>query len=166
LQELLPKPEFEALFLPDAKIYKILEELRSKFGIYSFTRYIGYLTINNEEFLKIVLGFIFSGLKEFQSKRYRQFVLLAEEIISIQDDLKELRFESLKRITEALKFNEQYSSDSNIIQQWIVILLNRNANLRAYLTKEAELLAYLVGLTTKKVPSDDIARKNVLAISI
>ena len=74
----------------------------------------------------------------------------------------EMRLQSLKKIVEALKFNEQYSSDSNIIQQWIVILLNRNKHLRQYLIEEPDLREYLTQLATKKVPSDDISRKNVV----
>lgn len=60
-------------------------------------------------------------------------MLLAEELMNIKDELLPLRFEALKRIVEALKFNEQYSSDSNILQQWLVILFNRNEHLRKYL---------------------------------
>ena len=152
------------MILPENKIYKILEELRSKYGIYSFSRLIANLTINDEEFLKMIANLIYSGLKDFQSKRYRQFALLFEEIISIKDDLVPLRLAVLNKIVDALKFNEQYSSDSNIIQQWIVILINRNEHLRNYLAEEEDILEYLIKLTTKKVPSDEISRKNVLFV--
>jgi len=51
--------------------------MKTKFAIYSFSRYVSCLTVNNEELVKTVLNLIFSGLKEYQSKRYRQFFLLA-----------------------------------------------------------------------------------------
>lgn len=57
--------------------------------------------------------------------------------------------------------NEQYALDSNIIQQWIVILVNRNQDLRKYLSAETDTLNYLHKLATKKTPSEDVARKNV-----
>jgi deoxyhypusine synthase len=111
--------------------------------------------------LKILLQFIYSGIKDFQSKRYRQFMLLAEEISTIRDDFISLRLEGINRIVDALKYNEQYSSDSNIIQQWLVILFNRNEHLRNHLMSEVEILDYLYTLTSKKVPSDEISKKNV-----
>ena len=51
--------------------------------------------------------------------------------------------------------------DSNIIQQWVVILLNRNQHLRAHVANEETVLQYLLKVATKKCPSDEIARKNV-----
>lgn len=81
-------------------------------------------------------------------------MLLAEQIVRVRDDFADLRLQTLKKIVEALKFNEQYSSDSNIIQQWIIILLNRNENLRGYLATEQEMLDYLYELPIKKVPSN------------
>lgn len=38
-----------------------------------------------------MLNFVYTGLKEFQSKRYRQFMLFAEELMSIRDDFFSLR---------------------------------------------------------------------------
>jgi hypothetical protein len=73
-----------------------------------------------------------------------------------------LRFGGFFKIVEALVHNEQYSLDSNIIQQWVVILLNRNQALRAFVANDETALQYLFKVATKKCPSDEIARKNVM----
>jgi hypothetical protein len=39
----------------------------------------------------MLLGLVCSGLKDFQSKRYRQFFLLFEKLINVQDGLRQLR---------------------------------------------------------------------------
>ena len=64
------------MFIGEAKVYKIIEELRNKFFVYEFTYFLAYLTKNNEGFLGIIVEQIFTGLRDFQSKRYRQFMLL------------------------------------------------------------------------------------------
>ena len=38
----------------------------------------------------------------------------------------DIRLAGFDKILDALKYNEEYALDSNIIQQWIVIILNRN----------------------------------------
>lgn len=73
-----------------------------------------------------------------------------------------MRIQNFKKIIEALIHNEQYALDSNIIQQWIIILVNRNEDLRNYLAVETDTLNFLYKTTTKKTPSEDVARKNVL----
>ena len=98
------------------------------------------LTIQNPEFLGIIIGLIFNGIKQFQAKRYRQFFILYEKIIRIEDDYVEERKNGFIKLIEALRINEQYSLDSNIIQQWIVILVNRNACLRDFLVKHVEYI--------------------------
>lgn len=122
--------------------------------MYEFLNLLAFLSINNKEFVNTLLGYICSGLKEFQSKRYRQFFLLFEKLINVQDGLRQLRLSGLHRIVEALMHNEQYSLDSNIIQQWIIILLNRNQILRTFVANDENTLQYLFKVATKKCPSD------------
>ena len=104
--------------------------------MYEFLNLLAFLTNANKEFTASLIGFVCSGLKDFQSKRYRQFFLLFEKVISVQDGLKQLRLSGFHKIMEALMHNEQYSLDSNIIQQWVVILLNRNQHLRAHVAND------------------------------
>ena len=134
--------------------------------MHEFTDLMAHLTVNNSKFLAIIIGLIFNGIKEFQSKRYRQFFTLFEKVIRIQDELVEERLAGFLKLVEALKVNEQYSLDSNIIQQWLVILVNRNPCLREFLGEHGECLEYLHKLSTKKTPSEDIARKNVTLLPL
>ena len=69
--------------------------------------------------------------------------------------------QGFRSLQEGLIFNEKYSLDSNIIQQWIIILVNRNKCLRDYLHKDRQVCNFLMKAATKKTPSDEIARKNV-----
>ena len=73
----------------------------------------------------------------------------------------ELRLQGFRSLQEGLIFNEKYSLDSNIIQQWIIILVNRNKCLRDYLQKDRQVCNFLMKAATKKTPSDEVARKNV-----
>jgi hypothetical protein len=142
------------LWLNENKIYKILEEMKSKFQMFEFLKLLALLSNGNKEFTAMLLGFVCSGLKDFQSKRYRQFFLLFEKLIAVQDGLKQLRLSGFHKIVEALMHNEQYSLDSNIIQQWVVILLNRNQHLRAHVANDETVLQYLLKVATKKCPSE------------
>ena len=123
------------IYMNETKNYKILEETKNKFQLQEFTTLLSSLTTDNKAFLLTVIDHIYCGLKDFQSKRYRQFFLLYEKIIRIEDRFKELRLQAFKKIVEALAHNEQYSLDSNIIQQWIIILARRNEDLQKYLLK-------------------------------
>mgnify|MGYP003420482010 CR=1 len=44
--------------------------------------------------------------------------------------------------------------------------MNRNQSIRSYLAGSEEILQYLFKLSTKKTPSEEIARKNVAFIFI
>ena len=72
-----------------------------------------------------------------------------------------LRIQCFRSLQEGLIFNEKYSLDSNIIQQWIIILVNRNKCLRDYLQKDRQVCNFLMKAALKKTPSDEVARKNV-----
>lgn len=98
--------------------------------------------------------YILQSLKDFQSKRYRQFFLLFEKMINVQDDLLDIRLQGFRSLQEGLICNEKYSLDSNIIQQWIIILVNRNTNLRAYIEKDMTMVNFFMKAATKKIPSD------------
>ena len=87
---------------------------------------------------------IYKGLKEFESKRYRQFFSLMKALLNINDEFTEHRTKKgLSFMIKALKDNEKYTLDSNIIQQWIVKLLKKNKNLQKCLISEPESLNYL-----------------------
>jgi hypothetical protein len=76
LNQYLTSTEQQYLVLSDAKIYKILEEIKNKFQLYEFLKLLAYMSTGNKEIVAMLLGFVCSGLKDFQSKRYRQFFLL------------------------------------------------------------------------------------------
>lgn len=71
------------IYMNETKNYKILEEIKNKFQLQEFTTLLSSLTTDNKIFLLTVIEHIYSGLKDFQSKRYRQFFLLYEKIIRI-----------------------------------------------------------------------------------
>ena len=142
------------LFLPEPKIMKTLEDIKSKFQLYEFINFVGYLTFNNKSLILNLNKFILQGLKDFQSKRYRQFFLLFEKIINVQDDFADIRLQGFRSLQEGLICNEKYSLDSNIIQQWIIILVNRNINLRTRIEDDSILANFLMKAATKKVPSE------------
>jgi hypothetical protein len=100
-----------------------------------FINFLCYLSKNDKELVLSINKHIMEGLKIFQSKRYRQFFLLFEKMLNIQDELLDLRLQGLHSLQEGLICNEKYSLDSNIIQQWIIILVNRNEVLRNHLQK-------------------------------
>lgn len=162
LDKYLTQIEVKYLRLSDPKIYKILEEIKNKFQMYQFLNYLCFLSFDNKELLLSLIKNVSQGLKDFQSKRYRQFFLLFERLINVQDDLKELRLTGFRSLQEGLICNEKYSLDSNIIMQWIIILINRNQNLRAHVQADRNGVNYLCKMATKRIPSDDVARKNVL----
>lgn len=54
----------------------------------------------------------------------------------------------------ALKDNEKYTSDSNIIQQWIVKILKKNVHLQKILINEPDAMKYLTEVATKKLPTE------------
>lgn len=66
--------------------------------MYEFLNLMAFLSTGNKEFTASLLGFVCSGLKDFQSKRYRQFFLLFEKLISVQDGLKQLRLSGFQKI--------------------------------------------------------------------
>lgn len=84
-------------------------------------------------FSEELLNLVFKGLKEFESKRYRQFFILFKNLIKIDDEFKEKRIEGYRRIVKALLENEKYPLDADIIQQWMVKTLRKNADLRYFL---------------------------------
>lgn len=133
---------------------KTLEDIKSKFQLYEFINFVGYLTFNNKSLILNLNKFILQGLKDFQSKRYRQFFLLFEKIINVQDDFADIRLQGFRSLQEGLICNEKYSLDSNIIQQWIIILVNRNINLRTRIEDDSILANFLMKAATKKVPSE------------
>ena len=105
---------------------------------------------------------IYRGLKEFESKRYRQFFTLMKNLLKIESDKTEERTKKgLSFMIKALKDNERYALDSNIIQQWIIKLTKKNKNLQKALQEDPETLTYLSELSTKKIPTEDVCRKNV-----
>lgn len=48
LEKYITKTQFEYLFLSDAKIYKILQEIKNKFQMYEFLNLITYLSTGNK----------------------------------------------------------------------------------------------------------------------
>ena len=67
----------------------------------------------------------------------------------------------LNFMIKALKDNEKYTLDSNIIQQWIMKLLKKSKSLRKALISVPETLLYLLELSTKKIRTEEVCRKNV-----
>lgn len=63
-----------------------------------FLKFIAHLSTGNKELVATLLGLICNGLKEFQSKRYRQFFLLFEKLINVQDGLRPLRLSGFHKI--------------------------------------------------------------------
>lgn len=53
--------------------------------MFEFLNFLAELTIANKEFLTTIINLIFMGLRDFQSKRYRQFFLLFEKLIRVKD---------------------------------------------------------------------------------
>ena len=100
--------------------------------MFEFVNFLCYLSVYDKEMVAGLNKGITQGIKDFQSKRYRQFFILFEKLLGVQDNLTELRLQGLKGLQEALIHNEKYSLDSNIIQQWIIIIINRNELLRNY----------------------------------
>lgn len=85
-----------------------------------------------------------------------------KKILQINDEFTEHRTKKgLNFMIKALKDNEKYTLDSNIIQQWIMKLVKKNKNLQKCILSEPETLSYLTELSTKKIPTEDICRKNV-----
>lgn len=135
--------------------------MKNKLQLHEFANFLSYLSAGNKDLVLALNKSIMQGLKDFQSRRYRQFFLLFEKLINVQDDLKELRLQGFRSLLEGLIANEKYSLDSNIIQQWIIVLVNRNPDLQAYLQSERDTCSYLMKMATKKLPSEEVARKNV-----
>jgi len=79
---------------------------------------------------------------------------LFEKLIKVSDELTDIRLQGFRSLQEGLICNEKYSLDSNIIQQWIIILVNRNANLRAHIEKDLTLVNFMMKAATKKIPSE------------
>ena len=154
LNELITETEVEYLRLPEPKIMKTIEDIRNKFQLYEFINFVSYLTHNNKGMVLALNKFILQSLKDFQSKRYRQFFLLFEKLINVQDDLAEVRLQGFRSLQEGLICNEKYALDSNIIQQWIIILVNRNINLRSHVESDPPLVNFLMKAATKKIPSE------------
>lgn len=69
------------IYLPINKIYKILEECRNKFMINKFCKLLTHLGKGNLKFTEEIMNLGFLGLKEFESKRYRQFFILLNRFI-------------------------------------------------------------------------------------
>lgn len=55
--------------------------------------------------------------------------------------------------------------DCTIIELWLCKIINENERLRNYLIKEKTILEYLSSLPLKKVPSDELSKKNVTFLS-
>jgi hypothetical protein len=88
---------------------------------------------------------IYKGLKDFESKRYRQFFILFKKLCQIKDSHTDERLcRGFSKLIKALKDNERYTFDSNIIQQWIVKLLKKSPPLQRILVKDPEVLNYLI----------------------
>ena len=84
-------------------------------------------------------------------------------MIKIKDSYSEERLKKcFSKIFKALQDNEKYTLDCNIIQQWIIKTVRKNADLQKFLLEDQEIFKYLKNLTTKKVPGEDICKKNVL----
>lgn len=153
----------EDLVLPSQKVYKILEEARGKFMIKKFATFLVFLVERDEAMSEEIMHLIYKGLREFESKRYRQFFILMKALLQIDDKYKEARNKrGLGFMIKALKDNEKYTLDSNIIQQWIMKLTRKNPTLQQVLRQEPTMLGYLTELSTRKIPTEDICRKNVL----
>lgn len=63
-----------------------------------FLKFLAHLSTGSKDMVGSLLGLICSGLKEFQSKRYRQFFLLFEALINVQDGLHALRLSGFHKI--------------------------------------------------------------------
>lgn len=83
----------------------------------------------------MLIELIEKGLKEFQSKRYRQFFCLFQKLIGIEDNLIDDRILGILSIIRSLKENEKYAMDCTIIELWICKIVNENYTLRAFLIK-------------------------------
>ena len=163
LEEYLSLTKVEDLVLPSQKVYKILEEVRGKFMIKKFATFLVFLVERDEAMSEEIMHLIYKGLREFESKRYRQFFILMKALLQIDDKYKEARNKrGLGFMIKALKDNEKYTLDSNIIQQWIMKLTRKNPTLQQVLRQEPTMLGYLTELSTRKIPTEDICRKNVL----
>lgn len=73
--------------------------------MYEFLNYLCFLSFDNKELLLSLIKNVSQGLKDFQSKRYRQFFLLFEKLINVQDDLKDLRLTGFRSLQEGLICN-------------------------------------------------------------
>lgn len=71
--------------LPEPKMTKIVEEIRTKFQLFEFTNFVCYLSSSCKEVTLAMNKCVSEGLKNFQSKRYRQFFILFEKLINVQD---------------------------------------------------------------------------------
>lgn len=69
------------------------------------TSYLCYLSQNNYDFIKMLLELIEKGLKEFQSKRYRQFFELFAKLIEVPDEYDIERIGGIYAILKSLKEN-------------------------------------------------------------
>ena len=76
LKEYLSETEVGYLELPGPKIYKTLEEMRTKLQVHEFLTFLAEMSRDNKEMILALNKDILQGVKEFQSKRYRQFFLL------------------------------------------------------------------------------------------
>lgn len=63
----------------------------------------------------------------------------------------------------ALKENEKYPFDSSIIQQWIVKSIRKNERFKFLILQSPDWHKYLLEVPTKKIPTEDVFRKNVNA---
>ena len=79
--------------------------MKSKFQINEFTGFICKVSENDKDLIVALNRVILQGLKDFQSKRYRQFFLLFEKSISFKDGLQQLRLQGFRSLQEGLILN-------------------------------------------------------------
>ena len=85
-----------------------------------------------------------------------------KNLIKINDEFKDKRILSFNKVLKALQENEKYTLDADIIQQWIMKIARKSPQLAEYISKNIEVIQYLAKLATKKNPSDELIRKQVL----
>jgi hypothetical protein len=81
----------------------------------------------------------------------------------IEDEFAEFRNKkALENMIRALKDNEKYPFDSSIIQQWIMKSIRKNNQFKLLVLKSPDWHKYLLEVCTKKLPTEDVFRKNVI----
>lgn len=105
--------------------------MKTKLMINKFTKIMVHLSKVDLKYCKELINMVFMGIKDFQSKRYRQFYILLKNILKINDEHQPQRIkDGLDCLIAGLKQNEKYPFDCNVIQQWIMKILHKNPELQ------------------------------------